>query len=847
VVTVLPRVVIAAPGSAHGKTTVATGLMAAMGGAGLEVSGFKVGPDYIDPGYHTLATGRPARNLDPHLCRPDQLVPLLLHGASTPRPADVAVIEGVMGLFDGQIGGEGFASTAHVASLVDAPVILVLDISQVSRTTAAIVHGLNTFDPAIRLSGVILNKAGSARHAAEITSAMEATGIEVLGVLPRDAGIEAPSRHLGLIPAAEREDAAESIRRLAIQIRDHVSVTKIMRVAHTARPLDGPAWAATDSVRPPSKARPVVAVAGGRAFTFRYPETDELLSAAGCEPVVFDPLTDTELPAGTAGIYLGGGFPEVHAAELSANASLRRALRAAIAAGTPTLAECAGLLYVCGTVDGRPMVGAIPANGRMTSRLTLRYRSLLADHDHLLAPEGGRVTGHEFHRTAVEPLRGDRAAWLVDGEPAGFSADPAGVGRPSLHASYIHVHWAGHPSVAQRFAGAVHARAASTAHPAPVAARASFAAPRHRLSRVPEPGSGRSATVDVVEPDLRHHGDQDLGAGLLDLAVNVRLARPPDCLIEIINDTTPQLAAYPLPDEAIAAIASAHGLPENQVLPTSGGAEAFTLIARATQPRHPVVIHPQFTEPEAALIASGHRPERVLTRPEDGFRLHPPSVPADADLIMIGNPTNPTSVLHPGTAIRSLLRPGRVVVVDEAFMDTVPEEAESMIGGDMIGLVVVRSLTKTWGLAGLRAGYAVGDPHVLTGMRGQQPPWSVSTPALAVITACLSPVARAMAAEAAIEIADNRTILFDLLAGLDLPVAGVPAAPFTLIDTSPMRGRHAPGWARGALREAGFAVRRGDTFPGLGPDWIRVAVRAPSVSRAFAEALRALDCRSARM
>ena len=845
--TVLPRVVIAAPGSAHGKTTVATGLMAAMRRAGLEVSGFKVGPDYIDPGYHTLATGRPSRNLDPHLCPPDQLVPLLLHGASTPRLADVAVIEGVMGLFDGQIGGEGFASTAHVATLVDAPVILVLDISQVSRTTAAIVHGLNTFDPAIRLSGVILNKAGSARHAAEITSAMEATGIEVLGVLPRDAGIEAPSRHLGLIPAAERQDAAESIRRLAAQIRDHVSVTKIMRVAHTARPLDAPAWAPGDSVRPPSKARPVVAVAGGRAFTFRYPETDELLNAAGCEPVVFDPLTDTELPAGTAGIYLGGGFPEVHASELSANASLRSALRAAIAAGIPTVAECAGLLYVCRTVDGRPMVGAIPADGGMTQRLTLRYRSLLADHDHLLAPEGGRVTGHEFHRTAVEPLRGDRAAWLVDGEHAGFSADPAGVGRPSLHASYIHVHWAGHPSVAQRFAGAVHAHAARTGHAARQRRRRPPCCADTPWHPLPAPRHRPSATVDIVEPDLRHHGDQDLGAGLVDLAVNVRLARPPDFLIEIINETTAQLAAYPRPDEAIAAIASAHGLPENQVLPTAGGAEAFTLIARATQPRHPVVIHPQFTEPEAALIAAGHRPERVMTRPEDGFRLHPASVPADADLVMIGNPTNPTSVLHPAAAIRSLLRRGRVVVVDEAFMDAVPEEAESMIGGDMTGLVVVRSLTKTWGLAGLRAGYAVGDPHVLTGMRGQQPPWSVSTPALAVITACLSPEARAMAAEAVTEIAHNRTILLDLLAGLDLPVAGVPAAPFALIDTSPMRGQHAPGWARGALREAGFAVRRGDTFPGLGPDWIRVAVRAPSVSRAFAEALLALDCRSARM
>jgi cobyrinic acid a,c-diamide synthase len=235
--TVLPRFVIAAPGSGHGKTTVATGLMGALRAEGLAVAGFKIGPDYIDPGYHSLATGRPGRNLDPHLCRPEQLAPLMLHGAATPEPADVAVIEGVMGLFDGQIGGDGFASTAHVAGLLDAPVILVLDISQVSRTAAAIVHGLNTFAPDVRLSGVILNKAGSRRHAAEIVEAMAATGLEVLGVLPRDAGIEAPSRHLGLVPAAERGNAAASIARLADQVREHLSLTGIMALAHAAPPL----------------------------------------------------------------------------------------------------------------------------------------------------------------------------------------------------------------------------------------------------------------------------------------------------------------------------------------------------------------------------------------------------------------------------------------------------------------------------------------------------------------------------------------------------------------------------------------------------------------------------------
>lgn len=822
--TALPRIVLAAPGSGHGKTTIATGLMAALRDSGLEVAGFKVGPDYIDPGYHLLATGRPGRNLDPHLCDPEQLLPLLLHGAATPQTADVAIIEGVMGLFDGQIGGDGFASTAHVAALIQAPVIMVLDISQVSRTAAAIVHGLHTFDPAVRLSGVILNKAGSDRHAKEVISAMEATEIDVLGVLPRDAGIEVPSRHLGLVPAAERSDASQAVRRLAARIADHLSLTRIMQIAHAAPPLPATAWDPSAVVRPPSKARPVVAVAGGRAFTFRYPETDELLSAAGCEPVIFDPLTDPQLPPGTVGLYLGGGFPEMHASQLSANTVLRAEIAAAIDAGVPTIAECAGLLYLCRTVDGATMVGALPADAAMSDRLTLRYRSLIANHDHLLAPAGARVTGHEFHRTIVDPASGERPAWLVDGQPAGFSTDPADVGRPTLHASYLHLHWAGHPQVAQRFADAVHA----------------FAAPGRYNLRPP----GQAAADQL---DLRYHGDQEVDGGLIDLAVNVRVPAPPECLIEIINETTPRLAAYPHSGEAQAAIAAGHGLREDQVLPTAGGAEAFILIARALPTRCPVIVHPQFTEPEAALIAAGRPPSRMILTADQGFQLDPTRIPADADLIMIGNPTNPTSVLHPADAIRSLLRPGRLVVVDEAFMDAVPDEAESMIGGEMPGLVVVRSLTKTWGLAGLRAGYAVGDGPVLAAMRDQQPPWSVSTPALSVITACLSLEARAMAADAAREIAANRSILMEFLGELDLEPAGSPAAPFVLLDTTGLRGPNRPGWVREALHERGFAVRRGETFPGLGPDWIRIAVREPEVSRKLADTLQAIDCRSARM
>ena len=805
---------VAAPGSGHGKTTVATGLMGALRAEGLAVAGFKVGPDYIDPGYHALATGRHGRNLDPHLCRPDQMVPLLLHGAASPEPADIALVEGVMGLFDGQIGGEGFASTAHVATLTRTPIILVLDIGHVSRTAAALVHGLHTFDPDVRISGVILNKAGSPRHAAEIVSALEATGLPVLGVLPRDAGIEAPSRHLGLVPAAERDEAAAAVARLAEQVAGHIDLTAVLQIAYAAPPLDAEPWNPFDLVSPPSDLRPVVAVAGGRAFTFRYTETEELLRAAGCEPVVFDPLTDPALPRGTAGLYLGGGFPEVHAAELSANSSLRAEIQAAIADGLPTVAECAGLLYLCRTVDGAPMVGALPADGRMTDRLALRYRTPVAGRDQLLAAAGRRVTGHEFHRTVVEPPAGDVPAWLVDGEPSGFASD-------TLHASYLHLHWAGHPHLAQRFAAAVHTYAAADSSPKPVT-----------NGTLEVPGA---AVSDRFWEDLSHHGDRDVAEGLVDLAVNVRLPAPPDWLAAVINEATPQLGAYPSTDEAVAAIAAAHDAPPEAVLPTAGGAEAFTLLARSLRPHRPVIVHPQFTEPEAALRAAGHVPERVILSRDTGFHLDPAQVPADADLVMIGNPTNPTGTLHPVAALRRLVRRGRVVIVDEAFMDAVPGEPETMITGDMPGLVVLRSLTKTWGLAGLRAGYAVGNPETIAAMRAQQPPWSVSTPALAAIAACLSDKAREIADAAAEEIAVHRAYLVERLTAYGLTPAGEPRTPFVLVDSSHLR--RPPGWLRARLRVEGFAVRRGETFPGLGPHWLRIAVRDRETTDRLAEAL----------
>ncbi|GEP40509.1 hydrogenobyrinate a,c-diamide synthase [Nocardioides psychrotolerans] len=438
---------IAAPASGHGKTTVATGLMAALRRAGHVVSGHKVGPDYIDPGYHALATGRPGRNLDPFMVGEERLVPLLLHGA---RGADLAVVEGVMGLYDGQIGGQGFASTAHVAAVTSTPVVLVVDVSHASRSIGAVVHGMATYERGVDIVGVILNKVGTARHATEVRAAIAPTSIPVLGELHRDDGISAPSRHLGLVPAQERDEAGHALDLLTERIAERVDLDRVLALARTAPDLDATPWDATTEVTPPTDRRPVVAMAGGRAFTFRYAETEELLRAAGCDVVTFDPLTDPALPAGTSGIYLGGGFPEVHAADLSANTALLASLRSAVADGVPTVAECAGLLYLCRSVDDAAMIGALPASASMTPRLTLSYRRATSPTDTLLARAGETVTGHEFHRTEVSPPAGrDAAAWVIDDQPVGYAS-------ARHHASYLHTHWAGHPHLAQRFADAVH-------------------------------------------------------------------------------------------------------------------------------------------------------------------------------------------------------------------------------------------------------------------------------------------------------------------------------------------------------------------------------------------------------
>ncbi|WP_067676271.1 cobyrinate a,c-diamide synthase [Nocardia miyunensis] len=526
-----PAVVVAAPASGSGKTTLATGLIGALRRAGHSVAPFKVGPDYIDPGYHGLAAGRPGRNLDPVLVGAERVPPLYRHGT---RGCDIAVVEGVMGLFDGRIDenqaqsvAEG--STAQVAALLGAPVVLVVDARGHSQSLAALLHGFATYDSEIRLGGVILNRVGSERHEQVLRAACDRVGLPVLGALPRMAELAVPSRHLGLIPAVEHGGAARSaVEAMTELVAAHVDLAAIARLAEarvpepswdpvaelrgladaapTVRRSDAGtrqsrvlvddartqsdtgvreswAWADgapigtySDTDTRESRARadnarladvthvpgpettggsdgdgPVIAMAGGAAFTFGYAEHRELLAAAGARVVVFDPLRD-DLPTGTAGVVLPGGFPEEHAAELSANDRLLDAMRAAARAGMPVHAECAGLLYLTRSLDGHRMAGVVDATAEFGPRLTLGYRDAVALNDSPLWPTGQRVRGHEFHRTRLVSTASADPAWAWRSPNGDTVREGAVIHR--VHASYLHTHPAGNPATIAGFVAA---------------------------------------------------------------------------------------------------------------------------------------------------------------------------------------------------------------------------------------------------------------------------------------------------------------------------------------------------------------------------------------------------------
>jgi len=482
-VTVIPRIVVAGTSSGAGKTSVACGLISALRARGHVVQGFKVGPDYIDPSYHALASGRPGRNLDAFLSGPELIAPLALHGVAG---ADVAVIEGVMGLFDGASGRGELASTAHVAKLLGAPVLLVLDAASMARSAAAIVHGYMTFDPAVQIAGVIVNKVGSDHHELLLREAIAPLGVPVVGALRRDDRVAAPERHLGLVPAGEREARTRAaIGALGEAVLARVDLDAVLALARSAPPLRGPAWApeacgrtppltreqpplsgaiagaAHRGEETPSAAAPgagwpradppaaTIAIARGPAFSFHYEENLELLRAAGATLAPFDPAHDEALPADAGALILAGGFPEVFVAQLSANAPMREHVAAFARSGRPVLAECGGLLYLCEMLDDRPMCGVLPTRGRMAGRLSIGYREAIATGDSPLWRTGEAVRGHEFHYSATEG--GGTPAWELT---ARGTARPEGFVAGGVHASYLHVHWAAFPQVARRLVAA---------------------------------------------------------------------------------------------------------------------------------------------------------------------------------------------------------------------------------------------------------------------------------------------------------------------------------------------------------------------------------------------------------
>ncbi len=440
--------VIAGTHSGVGKTTVTAGVLTALRRRGLRVAAFKAGPDYIDPSYLSRAAGSPCRNLDTWLLPPDAVRELV--GRRAPG-CDVAIIEGVMGLFDGRSGEDEAGSAAHLAKLLGAPAILVVDAYAMARSAAAVVLGYQRFDPKLRLAGVVLNRvAGQAHYAMSAGPINQTTSLPVLGHLPKDEALCLPERHLGLIPMAEGPADDEFFERLAETVERQIDLDLLLRLGPT---FD---WRGVPRLFPPEPLPPKtrIAVAMDRAFSFYYQDSLDLLEAWGAELVPFSPLADSSLPPKTDAVYIGGGFPELYARELAENESMKRALRDAACQGKSLYGECGGLMYLGETLsdpDGHTfhMAGLIPLSSTMHKRqLTLGYREARVLHDSPFLPEGETVRGHEFHWSELtEPPTRSKAAYEFpeqDGRCEGYV-------NGSVFASYLHVHLASDPRLAPNF------------------------------------------------------------------------------------------------------------------------------------------------------------------------------------------------------------------------------------------------------------------------------------------------------------------------------------------------------------------------------------------------------------
>ncbi|PAX60126.1 cobyrinate a,c-diamide synthase [Brunnivagina elsteri] len=438
-------IIIAGERSGVGKTTVTLALLSALRNRNQKVQSFKVGPDYIDPMFHGYITNLPCRNLDPFLTSESYVQQCFIRHS---KNAEYAVIEGVMGLFDGAAGGNDYASTAHIARLLDLPVVLVLDCSRLSRSVAAIAHGYKTFDPRIKIAGFVLNRVGSDRHLELLTDALKPLHLPILGVLRRQDNITIPDRHLGLIPSNELENLNTVVEQLAQLGESCFDWGKLLPLMVSK--VDGEVEEDSNLA---SKIR--IAIARDSAFNFYYPDNLDILRSLGADLVNWSPLKDTKLPEDVQGLYFGGGFPEVFAAELADNYQGRKAVENAIFRGIPTYGECGGLMYLCERIidfsgNIHPMVGIIPSTAVMGKRLTLGYRNAIAMQDSPMISRGSKIRGHEFHRSTLnlEP-QNPLFTMQLGYDSQNFKSE--GWQIHQVHASYLHVHFGGNLEIPSRF------------------------------------------------------------------------------------------------------------------------------------------------------------------------------------------------------------------------------------------------------------------------------------------------------------------------------------------------------------------------------------------------------------
>jgi cobyrinic acid a,c-diamide synthase len=463
--------VIAGERSGVGKTTITLALLAylkrRLQNKETTVQSFKVGPDYIDPMFHHYVTGRPCRNLDPVLTSEEYIQQCFAHHS---QGVEFAIVEGVMGLFDGVSGkfkdtnyssiiANDFASTAHIARILDLPILLVIDCSRLSGSVAAIAHGYRSWDSRINIAGLLLNRVGSDRHLELLKEALDPLHLPILGVLKREDNITIPDRHLGLVPTAELPELNQLLDRLAdiaAESFDWENLLPLLKGSSTIT-QPSPPNLFTQDITQDSEGNPVkIAIARDAAFSFYYQDNLDILASLGAELVSWSPLTDRDLPADVQGLYFGGGFPEMFAEQLSQNSPGRDAVFQAIQSGIPTYAECGGLMYLCAEIidfdrQSWPMVGILPSKTLMDRRLTLGYRRAIARKNTPLLVKDAVVFGHEFHRSRLtdEPVSPLFETWRLSSDA--LPMNEGWANQENIHASYIHLHWGSCPEIPQRF------------------------------------------------------------------------------------------------------------------------------------------------------------------------------------------------------------------------------------------------------------------------------------------------------------------------------------------------------------------------------------------------------------